>query len=108
MADAFDTHAHRFSVVIPAVLTTEQLAVVRRILDVHRPAHTIVDVCTAESGIRVGLALHVGLSAVIGRSGGFTTLQTGSSWLGRGAIVGRPGAGTRVASSRLGFDSGVG
>jgi phage tail-like protein len=106
--DAFDTHAHRFSVVIRALLTAEQLSVVRRILDVHRPTHTIVDVCTAESGIRVGRALHVGLTAVIGRSGGFTTLQTGSSLLGRGAIVGRPGAGTRVASSRLGRDSGVG
>lgn len=106
--DAFDTHAHRFSVVIRAVLTTEQLAVVRRILDVHRPAHTIVEVCTVDTGIRVGRALHVGLTAVIGRSGGFTMLQTGASFLGRGSIVGRPAVGTRLESSRLGRDSEVG
>lgn len=106
--DAFETHAHRFSVIIPAVLPTEQLDVVRHILDVHRPAHTLFDVCTVDAGIRVGRGLHVGLTSLIGRSGGFTMLQTGSSLLGRGSIVGRPDAGTRLESSRLGSDSRVG
>jgi phage tail-like protein len=108
VADAFDTHAHRFSVIIRAVLTSEQVAVVHRILDVHRPAHTLVDVCTVDTGSRVGRALHVGLTAIVGRSGGFTMLQTGSSFLGRSSIIGRPDAGTRVDSSRLGRDSDVG
>jgi len=106
--DAFTTHAHRFSVIIPAVLTAEQLEVVRHILDVHRPAHTLVDVCTVDAGIRVGRGLHLGLTSVIGRSGGFTPLQTGASLLGRGSIIGRPEAGTRLESSRLGGDSRVG
>lgn len=106
--DAFDTHAHRFSVIIPAVLSAEQLDVVRRILDVHRPAHTLVDICTVDAGIRVGHQLHVGLTSIIGHSGGFSTLQIGSSFMGRGSIVGRPDAGTRLESSRVGKDSRVG
>jgi phage tail-like protein len=106
--DAFETHAHRFSVIISAVLSAEQLDVVRRILDVHRPAHTLVDICTVDAGIRVGQRLHVGLTSIIGRAGGFSTLQTGSSFLGRGSIIGRPDAGTRLESSRLGKDSRVG
>src|SRR5262249_50748414 len=39
--DAFETHAHRFSVVVPALLDAEALAVVTDVLEVHRPAHTI-------------------------------------------------------------------
>jgi hypothetical protein len=61
-----DSHAHRFSVLIPASLTEEQLDVVRRILEVHRPAHTIFDVCTVGAGMRVGRGLHVGISSMVG------------------------------------------
>jgi phage tail-like protein len=97
--DAFRTHAHRFSVLVPALLTSEQLDVVRHILDLHRPAHTLVDICTVSAGMRVGRGLHVALSSIVGRTGGFTPLQLGASALGRGAILGRPtgspaGAGT--------------
>ena len=106
--DAFASHAHRFSVIIRSVLTAEQLDVVRRILDLHRPAHTLFDVCTVDAGIHVGRGLHVGLTSAIGRTGGFTMLGTGSSLLGRGSIIGRPDAGTRLESSRLGSDSRVG
>jgi hypothetical protein len=107
-ADAFATHAHRFAVIIPAQLTTEQSDVVRRILDVHRPAHTLVEVCTVDAGMRVGRGLHVALTSIIGRSSGFSQLQIGSSTLGRGAIVGRPQAGTVPGASRLGRDSRIG
>ena len=47
---ASDSHAHRFTVLIPASLTEEELDVVRQILIVHRPAHTIFDVCTVGAG----------------------------------------------------------
>jgi phage tail-like protein len=108
VSDAFETHAHRFSVIIPAVLDAEQLAVVDHILAMHRPAHTLVDVCTVGAGMRVGRGLHVGLTSVIGRTGGFISLQLGNTLLGRNAIVGRPEAGTRLGSSLLGGDSRVG
>jgi phage tail-like protein len=106
--DAFRTHAHRFTVIIPAALTEEQLDVVRNIIEIHRPAHTIFDVCTVGAGMRVGRGLMLEVNSVIGPTGAFSTLQIGSSVLGRGAIIGRPQTGTILGSSRLGGDSLVG
>lgn len=106
--DAFDTHAHRFSLIIPASLTSEQLDVVKQILDLHRPAHTLVDVCTVGAGMRVGRGLQVELTSIIGRNGGFSQLQLGNALLGRGAILGRPDVGTVIGGGRLGEDSRVG
>ena len=88
-APSFAAKAHRFSVLIAASLSTEQLEVVRHILDVHRPAHTLAEVCTVDTGMRIGRGLHIGLTA-IGRSAGFRSLQAGGSVVGRGTIVGRP------------------
>jgi len=108
LESAFQLEAHRFVVVIPAVLSDEQVDVVTHILNVHRPAHTAFDICSVGAGMRVGRGLHVGLSSVIGRTGAFSTLQLGASRLGRGTIVGRPEPGTNVGNSRLGGDSLVG
>jgi phage tail-like protein len=99
--DAFETHAHRFVVMLPAVLAQEQLDALSDLLEVHRPAHTLYDMCTVGAGMRVGRGLHVGLSSFIGRSSAFATLTLGASVLGRGAVIGRPRAGTRVGASRL-------
>jgi phage tail-like protein len=106
--DAFRTHAHRFTAIIPAALTAEQLDVVRNIIEVHRPAHTIFDVCTVSAGMRVGRGLIVEISSVIGRTGGFSTFQVGNAVLGRGAIIGRPEEGSTLGSGRLGTDMRVG
>ncbi len=103
--DAFRTHAHRFSVIVPGILTEEQRAVVEHVMEVHRPAHTVFDVCTAGAGIRVGRGLHVGISSIVGRTAAWEPLQVGESALGRGAVVGRPLPGTRVGTGRLGSDS---
>lgn len=106
--DAFRTHAHRFTVIVPAALTEEQLDVVNNIIEVHRPAHTIFDVCTVGVGMRVGRGLMLEISSVIGPTGAFTTFQIGLSVVGRGAIVGRPDSGAILGSSRLGRDTSVG
>ncbi len=106
--DAFTTHAHRFTVLIPAALTEEQLDVVHHILDVHRPAHTIVDVCTVDAGMRVGRGLHVALSSIVGPTGGFQTVQLGGTAIGRDAILGRPTTAAAADVSRLGATSRVG
>jgi len=106
--DAFATHAHRFSVIIPRVLDEDQIAAVRHILEIHRPAHTLVEVCTVAAGMRVGRGLHVALTSLIGRTSGFQSLQVDNSVLGRGTIVGRPGQGTSPGASRLGRDTRIG
>lgn len=106
--DAFELHAHRFSVLIRGALDGEQLQVVRDILDLHRPAHTKVEVCTLGAGMRVGRGLHLGISSTVGRTGGFRTVQLGAAALGRGTIVGRPETAVVPGATRLGLGSRVG
>lgn len=108
LADAFKTHAHRFSLVLPVDLDPERLAMVEHLLETHRPAHTLFELCTIETGVRVGLRLHLGLTSLVGRTGGFGTLQAGGSLLGRNRVLGRPGPGTVAGASRAGEDTRVG
>jgi phage tail-like protein len=106
--DAFQTHAHRFTVMLPALLSDDTLALADWVLERHRPAHTAVTLCSAGSGLRVGRGLHVGLTSVVGRSSGWQTLQLGATALGRDAVVGWPRLGTTPAASRVGFDTRAG
>jgi phage tail-like protein len=106
--DAFTSHAHRFSVLIPAVLSDEQLSVIQEVLRVHRPAHTIFEICQIGSGMSIGKGLHVGLSSIVGRTAEFTSLQLGTWRVGRDQIVGRAEPGIRPGASRLGGNSRVG
>lgn len=106
--DAFATHAHRFSVVIPAFLDAGGRSAVQHILDSQRPAHTIVDVCTVAAGIRVGLGLHLELLSVIGRTGGWEAALVGGARLDRDSVLGRPDEGAHVGVDRLGRGVRVG
>jgi len=106
--DAFKTHAHRFSVIIPLSLEPEQRQVVERILEVHRPAHTLYDICTVDAGMRVGIGLYAGLTSIIGRTSGFGRIQIGATLLGQHQLLGQAKPGTHVGSSKLGTDSQVG
>lgn len=99
---AFETHAHRFTVLVPAVLDADGMDVVRDVLETHRPAHTAYDVCTVATGMRVGIGLHVELLSAIGRTGGWDTLLLGGSRLGRDAVVGRPTGGAVLGVDRPG------
>jgi hypothetical protein len=106
--DAFASHAHRFTVVLPALLSQATLDLAGHVLEVHRPAHTLYDLCTLTSGSRVGRGLHVGLTAVIGRGSGWVPIQVGAATLGRGGVLGRPEPATRTDGARLGLDTRVG
>ncbi len=106
--DSFETHAHRFALISPTPLNAEQKEVVSWLLELHRPAHTLVQLCTVEAGMRVGRGLHVELTSIIGRGNGFTQWQLGSGLLGRGMILGKPEAGTTIGGSEIGRDSRVG
>jgi phage tail-like protein len=99
IADSFALNAHRFSVLVQAPLDADTEAAVRHLLDVHRPAHTLVTLCSLEQGARLGRSLQIGLSTVVGPDAGFTPLQLGGGTLGRAQVLGRPavGAGLRLA-----------
>jgi len=100
-ADAFRTHAHRFSVIIPAVLDGEGMDVVRHILEVHRPAHTLFEICSIGSGPRLGMGMHLALSSYVGQSARFESARVGGAVLGAGMVLGRPSAGAPLGTSRI-------
>lgn len=94
--DAFRTHAHRFSVLVPRPLDAEQTALAHDVLDRHRPAHTLYELCTVAGGMRVGLGLLVEMTTVVGPGAHFRPLQLGGAALGRDGVVGPPGPFSRV------------
>ena len=100
--DAFRTYAHRFSVLVPAVLTDEQLAVIQDILTIHRPAHTLFEICAVGLGARLNLGMHLAISSFIGKGDRFQTARVGGLTLGRGSVLGRPRGGTPLGTARLG------
>ncbi|KRB43013.1 phage tail protein [Terrabacter sp. Root181] len=99
--DAFTTHAHRFTVLVARDLCADEVDVVQSILDVHRPAHTVVEVCTAAKGMRVGISLHIELSTVVGPGAAFGSLVVGGAALESGAVLGRGRAGVRLGTTVL-------
>lgn len=106
--DAITQHAHRFSVIVPLILSSEQLAVIEHILDIHRPAHTLFDICSVDSGMRIGTGLHLGMTSVVGRSSGFGQLQIGNSVLGTTDVLGQAKTGMTVGNTQAGLDTRMG
>jgi phage tail-like protein len=107
-ASAFASHAHRFSVLVPRSLNEQETAAVRHILDTERPAHTAYELCTVDAGMRAGDGLHLGLSSIVGPTGGFTPAVTDASLLGRDAVLGGATTGIAVEAGRLGSTTRVG
>jgi len=77
--------------------------VVHRIVDVHRPVHTLYEVCELGSGMRVGLRLRLNLTSWVGPGSGWGPAVTGQVRVGGDGVVGVPAIG-----SRLGGDSRIG
>ena len=100
--------AHRFSVLVPQPLSTEQDAVVRHVLDTERPAHTDYELCTVDAGMRVGTGLHLGLTSVVGPTGAFDPLIAGAAVAGRGTVLGGATSGLAVEAARLDRTARVG
>lgn len=101
--DGYVTAAHRFSVLVPMDLSTEQSDVVRSVLERHKPAHTAFEVCELGYGMRVGRHLHVGLTSFVGPDSGWGPAVVGQVAVGGDGVVGIP-----VVGSRLGDTSTIG
>ena len=99
--DGFATHAHRFTVLVTREVCEAELAVIGDLLDLHRPAHTLVEVCGAGEGMRVGRSLHVELSSIVGRARPVSAAVLPRSRVGDGTVVGRGRAGVRPGLTRL-------
>jgi len=97
-----ERYAHRFSVIVPRLLDAEQEAVVRLVLARERPAHTTYELCTLDSGMRAGSSMHLGLTSVVGASGGFTPAVLGEAALDHGRVLGTAQRGGVVEAARAG------
>jgi hypothetical protein len=100
--DAFRTHAHRFCVLVARDLDDDEAAVVRDLVALHRPAHTLASIRALGSGMRVGVGLHLAVSTLVGPGSGFAPAVVGDSALGRDTVLGRGRAGLRPGVARLG------
>lgn len=101
--DGYRTAAHRFTVLVHRALSAEQLAVVRTILDLDKPAHTLYDICELGRGMRVGRQAHLGLTSVVGPGAEWGPAIVGRVAVGGDGIVGVPAAGARIRrTSRVG------
>ncbi|MFJ7204030.1 phage tail protein [Streptomyces sp. NPDC098789] len=99
--DGYTATAHRFSVLIPADLGAEQLEVVRAVVEAHKPAHTLVDICPLGAGMRIGRTLHLGLTSVVGPGAAWGPAVVGSVRIGDDGIVGVPAVGARVGETSI-------
>lgn len=98
--DSYTGSAHRFTVLVPGHLTDAQRAVVRSILDDHRPAHTLYELCELGPGMRVG-RLRVALTSYVGPGTATTPAVVGQVTVGGDGVVGQPGIGSRLGRTSI-------
>jgi phage tail-like protein len=97
--DGYTVTAHRFIVLVCGDLSDEQRNVVQGLLEHHKPAHTLVELCELGLGMRVGRRLHLGLSSVVGPGAGWGETVVGQVLVGADGVLGLPSAGSRVGSA---------
>jgi phage tail-like protein len=96
--DAYTATAHRFTVVVPAILSAEQRNVVETLVGNHKPAHALADICEVGSGMRVGRRLHVALTAVVAPGPDRKPAVIDGAELGA-SVVGEPTSGARIGET---------
>ena len=95
------TVAHRFTVLIPQGLLPEEEAMVNRLIQLERPAHTLFDVRYYWEGFRVGEA-RLGIDTLLSSTPTYLPVLLGSTALTAGYLSARPpmDAPDRVISDR--------
>jgi phage tail-like protein len=100
-SDGYQATAHRFVVLITTDLLPEQREVVRRIVEDHKPAHTLFEICELGAGMRVGQRLHLSLTSVVGPGSGWGQVTVGQVPVGTDGILGSPSIAARVGETSL-------
>jgi hypothetical protein len=88
-ADTAADFSHRFSVLIPEDLSPAEEAMVRRIVELEKPAHTAYDVRFYWDYFRVGEA-RLGIDTIPGESGRFVSMILGRQALAAGYLEAAP------------------
>jgi len=100
--DSYRDAAHRFTVLVPTTLSTEQRTVVADILNTHRPAHTMGSVCELGAGMRVGTQVRVALTTLVGPPSWFAPAVVGHTNIGDDGFIGTPAVGSRLGAGIAG------
>lgn len=87
--DTLENSAHRFSVLIAEGLPPEQMAMVDRIVDLEKPAHTAYEVKRFWDYFRVGEA-RLALDTVLGEESRFVPIILGRNTLAEGYLASAP------------------
>ncbi len=83
---AFAADAHRFSVLTPQGMSAEEEAMVGRIINLEKPAHTEFEVRRFWDAFRIG-EIRLGLDTVVGPESRFAPIIVGQHYLADGYLV---------------------
>ncbi|MET8625807.1 phage tail protein [Kitasatospora sp. NPDC004669] len=97
--DGYTATAHRFTVLIAAPVQGEPLDVVRNIVELYKPAHTLAEICPLGVGMRIGRGLHLDLTSVVGPGAAWGPAVVGHVRVGEDGVVGVPSAAARVGET---------
>jgi phage tail-like protein len=100
-ANGYTATAHRFTVLIPTALDGERRAVVRDVVEQHKPAHTLMELCELGDGMRLGRSTRLDLASYVGPGAGFGPAVVGQVLVGADGVVGLPAVGSRVGEASL-------
>ena len=100
-ADSAVAAAHRFAVLVPETLSVDVTAMVSRIVDLEKPAHTAYEVRRYWDYFRVGEA-RLGIDTILGEDARFLPVVLGQNALSQGYLAYPPptNAGDRVVLGR--------
>jgi phage tail-like protein len=79
------TRAHRFTVLLPATASADQIRLVSQVVELEKPAHTVFTVRQYWALFRVGEA-RLGLDTILGEGGRFALFRLGETALAEGIL----------------------
>jgi phage tail-like protein len=108
LRDPFHVYAHKFSVFIPAACARddERRAVVDRLINLAKPAHTIHQLELVAPRFRIGVQSTIGLDSVVGRYPHGFKLDDNEQRLGYGTVLASEKA--QAPTLRVGTRSRIG